>query len=85
MEFLGYTHVKPVRRQWEVPAQTPGQYRYNPPGAGSTNLEEITYYLRYLLALPTLRLTLDNRSADFLTTPLLDQIRKEPLCRAASL
>ena len=85
MEFLGYTHVKPVRRQWEVPVQTPGQYRYNPPGAGSTNLEEITYYLRYLLALPTLRLTLDNRSADFLTTPLLDQIRKEPLCRAASL
>jgi hypothetical protein len=85
MEFLGYTHVKPVRRQWEVPVQTPGQYRYNPPGGGSANLEEITYYLRYLLALPTLRLTLDNRSADFLTTPLLDEIRKEPLCRAASL
>jgi hypothetical protein len=85
MEFLGYTHVKPVRRQWEVPIQTPGQYRYNPPGAGSANLEEITYYLRYLLALPTLRLTLDNRSADFLTAPLLDEIRKEPLCRAASL
>jgi hypothetical protein len=85
MEFLGYAHVKPVRRQWEVPVQTPGQYRYNPPGAGSANLEEITYYLRYLLALPTLRLTLDNRSADFLTTPLLDEIRKEPLCRAASL
>ena len=85
MEFLGYTHVKPVRRQWEVPVQTPGQYRYNPPGAGSANLEEIMYYLRYLLALPTLRLTLDNRSADFLTTPLLDEIRKEPLCRAASL
>jgi hypothetical protein len=85
MEFLGYTHVKPVRRQWEVPVQTPGQYRYNPPGAGSANLEEITYYLRYLLALPTLRLTLDNRSADFLTTRLLAEIRKEPLCRAASL
>jgi hypothetical protein len=85
MEFLGYTHVKPVRRQWEIPIQTPGQYRYNPPGGGSANLEEITYYLRYLVALPTLRLTLDNRSADFLTTPLLDEIRKEPLCRAAAL
>jgi hypothetical protein len=85
MEFLGYTRVKPVRRQWEIPVQTPGQYRYNPPGAGSANLEEITYYLRYLLSLPTLRLTLDNRSADFLTTPLLSEIRKEPLCRAASL
>jgi hypothetical protein len=85
MEFLGYTRVKPVRRQWEIPIQTPGQYRYNSPGAGSANLEEITYYLRYLLSLPTLRLTLDNRSADFLTTPLLNEIRKEPLCRAASL
>ena len=85
MEFLGYTHVNPVRRQWEIPVQTPGQYRYNPPGGGSSNLEEITYYLRYLLALPTLRLTLDSRSADFLTTPLLNEIRKEPLCRAAAL
>jgi hypothetical protein len=85
MEFLGYTHVKPVRRQWEIPVQTPGQYRYNPPGAGSANLEETGLYLRYLLALPTLRLTLDNRSADFLTTPLLNEIRKEPLCRAGGL
>jgi hypothetical protein len=85
MDFLGYTHVKPVRRQWEIPVQAPGQYRYNPPGGGSANLEEIAYYLRYLLALPTLRLTLDYRSADFLTTPLLNEIRKEPLCRAAAL
>jgi hypothetical protein len=85
MEFLGYTRVKPVRRQWEIPVQAPGQYRYNPPGGGSANLEEITYYVRYLIALPTLRLTLDSRSADFLTTPLLDGIRKEPLCRAAAL
>ena len=85
MDFLGYTHVKPVRRQWEIPVQTPGQYRYNPPGAGSANLEEITFYLRYLPSLPTLRLTLDSRSADFLTTPLLNEIRKEPLCRAAGL
>jgi hypothetical protein len=85
MEFLGYTHVKPIRRQWEIPVQTPGQYRYNPPGGSSSNLEEITYYLRYLVFLPTLRLTLDNRSADFLTTPLLSEIRKEPLCRAAGL
>jgi hypothetical protein len=85
MDFLGYTHVKPVRRQWEIPVQTPRQYRYNPPGAGSSNLEDIAYYLRYLLALPTLRLTLGNNSAEFLTTPLLNEIRKEPLCRAAAL
>lgn len=85
MEFLGYTHVKPVRRQWEIPVQTPDQYRYNPPGGGSANLEEITFYLRYLIALPTLRLTLGNRSVEFMTTPLLAEIRKEPLCRAAGV
>jgi len=85
MDFIGYKPVKPVRRQWEIPVQTPGQYRYNPPGGGSSNMEEITYYLRYLLALPTLRLTLGDRSAEYMATPLLDAIRKEPLCRASLL
>ena len=68
-----------------LPIQTAGQYRYNPPGGGSANLEEIIYYLRYLVALPTLRLTLGNRSVEFMTSPLLAEIRKEPLCRAAGL
>ena len=85
MEFLGYTKVKPVRRQWEVPMHLPGLFRYFPPGSGSSNLEEVSYYLRYLVSLPTLRLTLDNNSAEFLTTPLLAEIRKEPLCRAAAI
>ena len=49
------------------------------------NLEEITFYFRYLAALPTLRLTLGNRSVEFMTTQLLAEIRKEPLCRAAGL
>jgi hypothetical protein len=85
MEFLGYTHVKPVKRQWEALLQPVGQYRYNPPSGGSSNMEDSTYYLRFLLALPTLRLTLANKAAEFRTTPLLDQIRKEPLCKASLL
>jgi hypothetical protein len=85
MDFLGYTHVKPFRRQWEIPIEAPSLYRYNPPGGGSSNLEEVSYFLRYLMSLPTLRLTLDNRSSEFLTTPLLAEIRNEPLCRAAGL
>jgi hypothetical protein len=32
-----------------------------------------------------LRLSLGNQSAEYMTTPLLNQIRKEPLCRAAGL
>ena len=63
MEFLGYTHVKPVKRQWEAMLRPAGQYRYNPPTGGSSNLEDSTYYLRFLIALPTLRLTLGDRPA----------------------
>jgi hypothetical protein len=62
-----------------------GEYRYNPPSAGSTNLEDSTYYLRFLLALPTLRLTLNQKAAEFNTAALLDRVRKEPLCKASLL
>jgi len=85
MEVLGYRHVKPVKRKWEAMLQPPGQYRYNPPSGGSSNLEDSTYYLRFLIALPTLRLTLGDKAAEFNTTALLDQIRKEPLCKASLL
>jgi hypothetical protein len=85
MEFLGYTHVKAVKRQWEALLRPAGQYRYNPPTGGSSNLEDSTYYLRFLVALPTLRLTLGDKAAEFRTTALLDQIRKEPLCKASLL
>ncbi len=83
MEFLGYTRVKPVKRQWERMDSPAGQLRYNTPGSKSSNLEEFAYYLQYLRALPTLRLTADGRTAEFVTTPLLDQIRREPRCAAA--
>jgi hypothetical protein len=85
MAFLGYTHLKPFRREWEIPVQTPLLYRYNSPGMGSSNLEDAAYFLRYLLALPTLELTLKDRVAHFETTPLLAAIRKEDLCHAAGL
>jgi hypothetical protein len=85
MEFMGYTRVKPVKRQWEALLQPVGQYRYNPPSAGSSNMEDSTFYLRFLVALPTLRLTLGDKAAEFNTTVLLDQIRKEPLCKASLL
>ncbi len=85
MEFLGYTHVKPVKRQWEVLLQPVGQLRYNRPSSGSGNMEDSTYYLRFLLALPTLRLHYAGKVAEFQTSALLDQIRKEPICKAAGL
>ena len=85
MEFLGYTHVKPVKRQWEVLLRPAGQLRYIRPGGGSTNMEDLPYYLRYLVALPTLRLHFMVKVAEFQTSALLNQVRKEPVCKAAAL
>jgi hypothetical protein len=84
MEFLGYTKVKPVKRQFEN-VQPFGQLRYNSPGGSSSNMEEIAYYFQYLRALPTLHITGPGKTATFLTAPLLAQIHKEPLCRASGL
>jgi hypothetical protein len=85
MDFFGYTKVKPARRQWEYLTAPAGELRYNPPSSRSHNLEEITFYLQYLKALPTLRLTLQDKAAQFDVHPLFDAIRKEPLCRAAGI
>lgn len=85
MEFLGYTRVKPVRRQFEFVIHPTGQLRYNNPSSGSPNMEEIAYYFQYLRALPTLRVSYASHTATFLTEPLLAQIRKEPLCKASGL
>jgi hypothetical protein len=85
MDFFGYTKVKPARRQWEYLTAPAGELRYNPPSSRSHNLEEITFYLQYLKALPTFRLTIQDKAAQFDVNPLFDAIRKEPLCRAAGI
>ena len=81
MEFLGYTRVKPFRRQFEqVDAPGPEQMRYLNPGKSSSNLEAPGWFFQYLRSLPTLRLTGANHSAQWFTTPWLDQLHREPLC-----
>lgn len=85
MEFLGYTHFKPVKRQFEKVPAPYGQLRYNNPAVGSSNLEDFAYYLQVLRALPTFRVTLGTQTASFLTTPLLAQLHAEPLCRASGV
>jgi hypothetical protein len=86
MNFLGYTRVKPVKRQWEYLLQPSGELRYSTPGMASANMEPITFYLQYLRALPTLRLTTpDNRTLEFETTNWQQALRAEPLCHASSL
>jgi hypothetical protein len=85
MEFLGYTKVKPMKRQWESVLEAAGQLRYNNPGGGSSNLEEAAYFFQYLRALPTLRITGEGHTASFLTSALQAQLHKEPLCAASGL
>jgi hypothetical protein len=85
MDFFGYTKVTPAKRQWEYVKAPAGELRYNPPSSRSHNLEEITFYLQYLRALPTLRLTAVDKAAQFNINPLFDAIRKEPLCKASGI
>jgi hypothetical protein len=85
MEFLGYTKVKPMTRQFEKVVAPLGQLRYNSPGSGSRNMEEAAFYFQYLRALPTLHVSGDAHTATFATAPLLAQIHNEPLCRASGL
>ena len=86
MEFLGYTKVKPVKRQWEYLLQPFGELRYATPGMSSANMEPITFYLQYLKALPTLRLTTpDKRTLEFETTAWQQALKADPLCHASTL
>ena len=48
-------------------------------------MEEVTFYLQYLKALPTLRLTTGTYAAQFETTPWVKAVHDEPLCAASGL
>jgi hypothetical protein len=86
MEFLGYTRVKPVKRQWEYLLDLPGEMRYATPSLGSSNMEEIRFYLQYLRALPTLRLTIPGKgTAEWETSKWQATVHAEPLCAASGL
>ncbi len=86
MEFLGYTRVKPVKRQWEYLAQSPNEMRYATPGMASANMESISFYMQYLKALPLLRLTVPGKgTVEFETSKWQTLIRAEPLCRQSAL
>ena len=84
MEFLGYTKVKPFKRQFEeVGAPGPEQLRYLNPGSGSSNMEPPGWFFQYLRSLPTLRLSEGARVAEFETAGWLAQLHQEPLCKAS--
>jgi hypothetical protein len=86
MEFLGYTKVKPVKRQWGYVKGMPEELKYGTPGLYSNNLEQVNFYLQYLRSLPTLRLGVPGKPAvEFETLAWQALLRAEPLCRASGL
>ena len=86
MQFLGYTKVKPVRREGETLLFPSEWLRYATPGTRSKNMEEIMFYLQYLKALPTLRLSASGHpTVEFATAAWQQAIRADPVCHASSL
>jgi hypothetical protein len=90
VEFLGYVKEKPQKLEWErmrgLDGEFLGEFRFLPPGFHSANLGDFNYYIRYLLALPTMRVSWPGQPVvEFGTAPWLDTIRKEPLCKASGL
>ena len=85
LDFSGYTRIHGLKRQWEDLREPTGMLRYASSGLHSANLEDASVILRYLVALPELRLTEADHSAAFNTSPLITEIRSEPLCKAALL
>jgi hypothetical protein len=83
--FFGYTKAKPIRLEFVRLRQPEGQLRYNPTGIHSHNLEDATFVMQFLLALPTLRVNDGAHQVEFHAAPLLAQLHSEPLCRASGL
>lgn len=85
MTFEGYTKWKPYTRSWEVLPS--GELRYRNPGIDSPNLDEPRFFLQYLNSLPGLRVAYAKRSPEdppdvfFATRPLLDELRRIPVCQ----
>lgn len=84
MTFEGYTKWKPFIKEWAVLPS--GELRYRNAGMDSKNMETARYFLPYLNSLPGLRIGYAKPAKDdpaevfFQTRPLLDELKKTPVC-----
>ena len=80
---LSFKSYKPFRTQWErLPSR---EYRYRNPSFGSSNLQDVSYFLQFMLATREVRVMMLNPSlgdqvATFPTYDLVAQVMKTPLC-----
>jgi hypothetical protein len=84
MDFEGYMRTKPSTRAWEeLPS---GEFRFCNAGIGCPNMETARYYMSFLNALPTLRISFakpaDGTSPEqiFQLRSLVDEANKTPVC-----
>jgi hypothetical protein len=89
MTFEGYIKSKPFTRAWSVLPS--GALRYRNPGTDSPNMDSTRYFLTFLNSLPGLRIGYAKSAKSsaakplaeevfFPTQPLLDELKKTPLC-----
>jgi hypothetical protein len=84
MTFEGYIKSKPFIRSWAAPPW--GELRYRNPGTYSPNMESPRYFIGFLNSLPGLRIVRakpvkdDSGEIFFPTQPLLDELKKTPIC-----
>jgi hypothetical protein len=84
MEFEGYMRSKPYTKAWEeLPS---GEFRFCNAGIYCPNMETARFYMSFLNALPTLRISYakssDGNSPErvFQLRSLVDEANKTPLC-----
>jgi hypothetical protein len=84
MRFVGYINWKPYVESWRL--MDNGEFQYRNSGWHSPNMESIPFILTMLNSLPGLRIVHATHVANdpgevfFQTQPLLDEIRKAPMC-----
>ena len=84
LTFKGYMSQS-FKREFSDDWRPATQYRYNPPGNHSANLEPSSSFAARLRAMPLLTVNDNKQLAQFETTPLLDRVHSEPLCKASGL
>jgi hypothetical protein len=84
MRFVGYINWKPYVESWQL--MDNGEYRYRDSGWHSPNLESISFVLKMLNSFPGLRIVHETHVPNdpgevfFQTQPLLDEMKKTPMC-----
>lgn len=83
LSFHGYRN-KAFKEDWEVlPSH---EYKYRQPGLRTSNLEDVGFFLRYMYAVPQVRIgyadrKISEQTAEFQTAKLVAEASRTALCK----